>query len=143
MAYKRPKADVVIIGLGWAGSTMAEELTRAGLNVVAIERGGWRDTETSFPTTVDADELRGLVRKEILQSPAWKPTPSATAPTRRRCRVAIGTPGRSATMSAARARTGLPQLALLALDFEVKTDGALWRQAAGRWADRSGLGRHL
>lgn len=70
MVYKRPRADVVIIGLGWAGSTMAEELTRAGLNVVAIERGGWRDTQTSFPTTIDADELRGMVRKEILQPPA-------------------------------------------------------------------------
>ena len=31
MSYKRPKADVVIIGLGWSGSTMAEELTRAGI----------------------------------------------------------------------------------------------------------------
>lgn len=70
MVYKRPKADVVIIGLGWAGSTMAEELTRAGMNVVAIERGGWRDTQASFPTTIDADELRGSVRKEILQPPS-------------------------------------------------------------------------
>ncbi|MBT0675532.1 GMC family oxidoreductase, partial [Komagataeibacter oboediens] len=69
MNYKRPKADVVIIGLGWSGSTMAEELTRAGLNVVAIERGAWRETSTSFPTTRDPDELSGSVRKEILQAP--------------------------------------------------------------------------
>jgi gluconate 2-dehydrogenase alpha chain len=70
MAYKRPKADVV--------------LTRAGLNVVAIERGAWRDTSTSFPTTIDADELRGSVRKEILQPPRLETytirnTPSQTA----------------------------------------------------------------
>lgn len=39
MDYKKPRADVVIVGLGWAGSVMAEELTRAGLEVVAIERG--------------------------------------------------------------------------------------------------------
>lgn len=70
MNYTRPKADVVIIGLGWAGSIMAEELTRAGLKVVAIERGAWRDTSTSFPTTRDPDELSGSVRKSILQSPA-------------------------------------------------------------------------
>jgi len=67
MKYTRPKADVVIVGLGWSGSTMAEELTRHGLNVVAIERGAWRETSTDFPTTVDTDELRWATRKEILQ----------------------------------------------------------------------------
>ena len=70
MKYKRPKADVVIVGLGWSGSTMAEELTRAGMHVVAIERGAWRDTATDFPITVDTDELRWSVRKEILQPPS-------------------------------------------------------------------------
>lgn len=63
-------ADVVIVGLGWSGSVMAEELTRAGLNVVAIERGAWRDTSTDFPPSVDTDELRWGVRREMLQPPA-------------------------------------------------------------------------
>ncbi|WP_277977947.1 GMC family oxidoreductase [Pantoea endophytica] len=67
MDYKRTRADVVIVGLGWAGSVMAEELTRAGLEVVAIERGAWRETSADFPTTTDPDELRYAVRKEILQ----------------------------------------------------------------------------
>ncbi|WP_138470722.1 GMC family oxidoreductase [Poseidonocella sp. HB161398] len=67
MANERPKADVVIVGLGWAGSVMAEELTRAGLNVVAIERGAWRDTSTDFPPAVDPDELRWHTRRELLQ----------------------------------------------------------------------------
>lgn len=62
----REKADVVICGLGWAGSLMAEELTRAGLNVVAIERGAWRDTSSDFPPAVDPDELRWLIRREML-----------------------------------------------------------------------------
>jgi len=44
MAKKLPKTDVVVIGLGWAGSIIAHELTEAGLDVVAIERGPWRDT---------------------------------------------------------------------------------------------------
>ena len=70
MANKRAKADVVIVGLGWSGSIMAEELTRAGLNVVAIERGAWRDTSTDFPPAVDADELRWGIRRGILQPPA-------------------------------------------------------------------------
>lgn len=69
MAQTRAKADVVVIGLGWSGSVIAEELTRAGLKVVAIERGAWRDTATDFPPAVDTDELRWSVRKEILQPP--------------------------------------------------------------------------
>ncbi|MBB3211643.1 gluconate 2-dehydrogenase alpha chain [Herbaspirillum sp. Sphag1AN] len=67
MANKRPKVDAVIVGLGWAGSLMANELTDAGLNVVAIERGAWRDTSTDFPTTIDTDELRYARRRELLQ----------------------------------------------------------------------------
>ncbi|WAH61145.1 GMC family oxidoreductase [Pseudomonas silvicola] len=67
MSNARTRADVVICGLGWAGSVMAEELTRAGLNVVAIERGAWRDTSTDFPPAVDADELRWTTRREMLQ----------------------------------------------------------------------------
>lgn len=70
MDYKRPRADVAIIGLGWSGATIAEELTRAGLNVVAAERGAWRETSASFPTTTDPDELRYATRKEILQPPS-------------------------------------------------------------------------
>jgi gluconate 2-dehydrogenase alpha chain len=70
MATQRPKADVVIVGLGWSGSLMAEELTRAGLNVVAIERGAWRDTTTDFPPSVDTDELRWTSRRGMLQPPA-------------------------------------------------------------------------
>ena len=69
MNYTRPKADAVIIGLGWAGSLMAEELTRAGLNVVAIERGPWEQTQTNFSPAIAADELRYGVRREILKPP--------------------------------------------------------------------------
>lgn len=67
MTNQRPRADVVIVGLGWAGSVMAEELTRAGLEVVAIERGAWRDTSTDFPPAIQADELRWHTRRGMLQ----------------------------------------------------------------------------
>jgi gluconate 2-dehydrogenase alpha chain len=70
MSKKREKVDAVIVGLGWAGSLMANELTQAGLNVVAIERGSWRDTSTDFPTTIDTDELRFISRRAILQPTA-------------------------------------------------------------------------
>jgi len=69
MANTRPKADVVIIGMGWSGSIMAEELTRAGLKVVAIERGVWRET-SDFSPAVDTDELRWASRKEIMLPPS-------------------------------------------------------------------------
>jgi len=48
MARKLPRRDVAIVGLGWTGSIVANELTDAGLNVVAIERGPWRDTATQY-----------------------------------------------------------------------------------------------
>ncbi len=70
MARRLPATDVVIIGLGWTGSIMAEELTRAGLRVVAVERGAWRDAPTDFPTTYAQDELRYHVRGDLFLRPA-------------------------------------------------------------------------
>ena len=74
MANVRPKADAVIVGLGWCGSLIAEELTRAGLNVVAIERGPWFETATDFPPSVDTDELRWDTRRSMLLPPALETT---------------------------------------------------------------------
>ncbi|MPT45016.1 MAG: hypothetical protein E2599_16750, partial [Klebsiella sp.] len=39
MATVLKKTDVAIVGFGWVGAIMAKELTEAGLNVVALERG--------------------------------------------------------------------------------------------------------
>jgi len=66
MAKKLPKTDVVVIGLGWAGSIIAHELTEAGLDVVAIERGPWRDTARDFNIATVADELRYNSREELM-----------------------------------------------------------------------------
>lgn len=74
MKNVRPKADVAIVGLGWCGSLIAEELTRAGLNVVAIERGPWFETATDFPPSVDTDELRWDTRRSMLLPPAVETT---------------------------------------------------------------------
>jgi gluconate 2-dehydrogenase alpha chain len=70
MARKLPPVDVVLVGFGWTGAIMAQELTEAGLEVLAIERGAWRDTPTDFPTTVAQDELRWYWRKEMFQNNA-------------------------------------------------------------------------
>jgi len=84
MARTLPATDVVIIGLGWTGSILAQELTGAGLNVVAIERGPWRDTSTDFPTTYAQDELRYHIHHDLFLRPAqqtqtFRNNPSQTA----------------------------------------------------------------
>jgi gluconate 2-dehydrogenase alpha chain len=70
MTRKLPATDVVIAGLGWTGSIMAEALTAAGLDVVAIERGPWRDTATDFPPSYAQDELRYHIRHDLFLRPA-------------------------------------------------------------------------
>src|SRR5919204_3929251 len=69
MARKLPPKDVVIVGLGWTGSIMAYELADAGLDVIAIERGPWRNTATDYPPGYAADELRYRIRHELFLRP--------------------------------------------------------------------------
>jgi len=70
MARLLPKRDAVIIGLGWTGSILAQQLTDAGLNVVALERGPWRDTSTDFNIAYMQDELRYAIRKDLFLKPS-------------------------------------------------------------------------
>ncbi|WP_254925165.1 GMC family oxidoreductase [Serratia marcescens] len=57
----------VIVGFGWVGAIMAKELTEAGLNVVALERGPMRDTypDGSYPQVID--ELTYNIRRKLFQ----------------------------------------------------------------------------
>jgi gluconate 2-dehydrogenase alpha chain len=59
--------DVVIVGFGWTGAIMAKELTEAGLNVLALERGSYRDTypDGAYPASID--ELSYLQRAKLFQ----------------------------------------------------------------------------
>ncbi len=70
MPRKLPPVDVVLVGFGWTGAILAQELTEDGLEVLAIERGGWRDTPSHYPTTAAQDEIRWYWRKEMFQSTA-------------------------------------------------------------------------
>jgi gluconate 2-dehydrogenase alpha chain len=70
MARRLPEKDVVIVGLGWTGSILANELTDEGLDVIAIERGPWRDTATDYPPNYAQDELRYRIRHELFLRPA-------------------------------------------------------------------------
>ena len=70
MPRQLPPKDVVIIGLGWTGSIIAHELTNAGLDVIALERGAWRNTGTDFAPNQMQDELRYRIRHELFLKPA-------------------------------------------------------------------------
>ncbi len=70
MAKKLPPKDVVVVGLGWTGSMLSYELAEEGLEVVAIERGPWRDPATAFPPPFWQDELRFRIRHDLFLRPA-------------------------------------------------------------------------
>lgn len=57
--------DAVVVGLGWTGSIAALELGRAGLRVVALERGRMQDTTPDFDAFSRNDELRYHARTEM------------------------------------------------------------------------------
>ena len=69
MSTRQPPVDVVLVGFGWTASILAQELTDSGLNVMAIERGGFRDTVPDFATTHIQDELRYAVRNGLFEEP--------------------------------------------------------------------------
>jgi gluconate 2-dehydrogenase alpha chain len=70
MAEKLASVDVLLIGFGWTGAILGQELTEAGVKVLALERGQWRDTSTDFAPTFAQDELRYYWRHALFQPPA-------------------------------------------------------------------------
>ena len=70
MATKLKEVDAVIVGLGWTGGILAKELTEAGLKVVALERGAMRSPEKDFSVPIVRDELRFVVRHDLMQNTA-------------------------------------------------------------------------
>ncbi len=69
MARTDPKKDVVIVGLGWTGAILGMELANEGLEILALERGGDRDTVPDFQYPQVADELKYGVRYGFMQRP--------------------------------------------------------------------------
>ena len=70
MVTRLPEVDAVIVGMGWTGSILARELTRAGLKVVGLERGPSRTPKNDFKLPGLRDELKYAVRLELIQDAA-------------------------------------------------------------------------
>ena len=70
MATPLKSVDVVLVGFGWTASILGHELTEAGLDVLALERGVMRDTIPDFDPTHIQDELKYAVRDSNIQTPA-------------------------------------------------------------------------
>ena len=70
MATRLKETDALILGGGLVSSILALELTRAGLEVVALERGEPRSTVPDFQSPAMHDELRYAVRKAMMQDAA-------------------------------------------------------------------------
>ena len=67
MATRLKEVDAVMVGMGWTGAILARALTRSGLNVVGLERGADRNPAEQFTLTRLRDELRYVVRLELMQ----------------------------------------------------------------------------
>src|SRR5260370_8453571 len=70
MTTKLKEVDVGIGGLGWTGGILAKELAEAGLKVIALERGAPRSSENDYSLPNIRDELRYVVRHDLMQNTA-------------------------------------------------------------------------
>ncbi len=67
MATTRKPVDAVVIGVGWAGTILAKELTQAGLKVVGLEKGPDRRQE-DFTVPGVHDQLKYDKRLELFEN---------------------------------------------------------------------------
>lgn len=67
-ATRLKPVDVVVVGVGLAGSILAKELAGAGLKVAGIERGPMRDTNPDFAMPHIHDELKYARRYALMQN---------------------------------------------------------------------------
>jgi gluconate 2-dehydrogenase alpha chain len=70
MAATMKPVDAVMVGFGWTAGILTRELTKAGLSVVGLERGEYRNTNPDFLTPGVHDELAYAIRNKLFQNPA-------------------------------------------------------------------------
>lgn len=68
MPKRMKEVDVVLVGFGWTGAILAQQLCDTGLSVIALERSAARTTPENFATTFDQDELRYMWRHHLFQN---------------------------------------------------------------------------
>ena len=68
MATRLKPVDVVLVGFGWTGAIMAQQLCDQSLEVVALERAAAQDTPANWAPTFDQDELRYMWRHHLFQN---------------------------------------------------------------------------
>src|SRR3954454_24190313 len=89
MATTLKEVDAVCIGVGFTGSILARELTKAGLKVVGLERGQNRTSLDEFAIPYVRDDLKYAGRQELFQIsktetvPPRPSTPETPLPIRR------------------------------------------------------------
>lgn len=68
-AHTHDPADVLIVGMGASGATVAKVLTEAGHNIVGLERGPWLNAAEHF----SGDELKYVNRNYLWADPRLAP----------------------------------------------------------------------
>ncbi len=146
MVTKLKEVDVVVVGLGWTGGILSKELAEAGLKVVALERGDMRTTDKDFAVPDIRDELRYVVRHELMMNTARDTLTIRNNP------IAGGAADAAARLVPAgrrRRRLGRalerPHLALdrHGIQGALHVRGALRQELHPRRHDDPGLGHHL
>ena len=66
-ATKRKSVDVVVVGMGVAGTILCKELAQAGLRVVGLERGRMVDPDHDFEMPYAHDELKHDRHNNLVQ----------------------------------------------------------------------------
>jgi gluconate 2-dehydrogenase alpha chain len=84
MATKLKEVDAVMVGVGFTGSILARELTKAGLQVVGLERGPDVNPTEDYALPRIRDELKYFQRLDMIQDPSLETltlrhSPSETA----------------------------------------------------------------
>jgi len=72
MAIRLKEVDAVTVGVGWTGSILARELTKAGLTVVGLERGANQSPAQDFALPGIRDEFKYRLRTELMQDTAME-----------------------------------------------------------------------
>jgi gluconate 2-dehydrogenase alpha chain len=66
MATRLKEVDAIMVGMGWTGAILGRELTKAGLDVVGLERGQDRTPGEDFILPGVRDEMKYVQRLELM-----------------------------------------------------------------------------